>query len=203
MPIKSLYPSLPELPEINIHYALLRRPDQAEWPDFPVHIDAKTGETRSFREFVERVEWAATALGAPVEEGGLGLSAGNGDIIGIMSENCMVSSEHRGPFLIRFFLSSTFQDYITFAHACWHIATPFAPISSYSKPFELRHALTLAKVTCLFIDEKFLSMALPVAKEVGLPSKRIFVVTGHAQTNCHLSSLTINTCSTSKINRSR
>ena len=97
MPIKSLYPDLPELPEINFHYLLLRRPDQAKWPDFHVHIDAKTGKTRTFRDFVERVEWAATALGAPIEKGGLGLSAENGDMIGIMSENCMVSESRSFP----------------------------------------------------------------------------------------------------------
>ena len=103
MLIKSPYP---DLPEINVHCALLRRPDQAGWPDFPVHVDARTGKTRSFRDFVECVEWAATALGATVERGGLGLSAENGDMIGIMSENCMVSSVGIVRRLVRFFLKS-------------------------------------------------------------------------------------------------
>ncbi|KIL66830.1 hypothetical protein M378DRAFT_177655 [Amanita muscaria Koide BX008] len=159
MPIKSLYPDAPELPQINIHYPLLRRPEQEKWQNFPVHIDAKTGETRGFRDFVKRVEWAATALGSPVETDGLGLSASKNDMIGIMSENCM--------------------DYVTFAHACFYIATPFALISSHSKPFELKHTLALSKATCLFIDEKFLPTALPIAKEIGLPSERIFVMTGN------------------------
>ena len=86
MYIKSLYPEAPRPPpDTNAHMALLRRPDQAEWPDFALHIDARTGKTRTFREFVERIQYAATALG------GLGLSPENGDIIGIISFNCLVS----------------------------------------------------------------------------------------------------------------
>ncbi|KIL66829.1 hypothetical protein M378DRAFT_74729 [Amanita muscaria Koide BX008] len=160
MPIKSPYPATPAIPEVNAHYALLRRPDQAQWSNFPIHINAETGQSRGFKDFVQRVEWAATALGSPVDKGGLGLSGDNGDMIGIMSANCM--------------------DYITFAHACLYITTPFALISSYSKPFELKNTLTLSRATCLFIDEKFLSMALPIAKEAGLPSTRIFIMTGNA-----------------------
>lgn len=57
------------------------------------------------------------------------------------------------------------------------ITTPFALISSYSTPFELKHALTLSKATSLFVDAKFLPAVLPVAKEVGLPLNKIFVLT--------------------------
>lgn len=93
MHIQSLYPEIPPLSETNAHYALLRRPEQAEWPDFTLHIDAPTGKTRTFREFAERVQYAATALGAPVSQGGLGLSPENGDIVGIISHNCLVSKQ--------------------------------------------------------------------------------------------------------------
>ena len=174
MHIKSLYPEVPyPPPDTNAHIVLLRRPDQAEWPDFTLHIDARTGKTRTFREFVERIPYAATALG------GLGLSPENGDIIGIMSFNCMVSRYRcflRQPDLI---ISGPNQDYITLVHACLYIATPFALISALSKPFELKHALKLSKATCLFIDEKLLSTVLPVAIELGISSKRIFIMSGN------------------------
>ncbi|KAF8625992.1 hypothetical protein AX17_006716 [Amanita inopinata Kibby_2008] len=159
MYIKSPYPDVPPLPEVNVHHLTFGRPDQAEWPNFTLHIDAKSGRTRGYRRFLERIGYAAIALGAPVDEGGLGLSGENGDIIGIMSENCM--------------------DYITFVHACLYITTPFALISSYSTRFELKHALQLSKATCLFVDEKFLQLALPVAKAVGIPLRKVYVMTGH------------------------
>jgi hypothetical protein len=95
MHIKSLYPEVPSSPDTNAHIALLRRSDQAEWPEFAFHVDAQTGKTRTFRDFVQRVQYAATALGAPVSQGGLGLSPENGDIVGIMSFNCMVSTHRR------------------------------------------------------------------------------------------------------------
>jgi acyl-CoA synthetase (AMP-forming)/AMP-acid ligase II len=69
-----------------------------------------------------------------------------------------------------------FQEYITLVHACTRIAVPFALISSYSTQVELKHALTLSKVTRLFVDAKFLETVLPVAKEVGLSNDRIYLM---------------------------
>lgn len=110
MHIKSTHLEVPSLSDANAYYALLRRPDQAEWPNFTFHIDANTGKTRRFREYAERVQYAAMVLGAPVSQGGLGLSAENGDIIGIMSYNCMVSHYRRFP-----------------CHSCLSCATPGLP----------------------------------------------------------------------------
>ncbi|PFH48611.1 hypothetical protein AMATHDRAFT_149489 [Amanita thiersii Skay4041] len=159
MHFKSMYPDIPPLPPGNIHNLCLRRPDQADWPDYTVQIEAKTGKSRTFREFIQRVDYAATALGGPFNKGCLGLCAEKNDIIGIMSENSM--------------------DYVTFVHACLAIATPFALISSYSTRFELKHALQLSKSTCLFVDDKFIPLVLPVAKELGISSKKIYVMSGH------------------------
>lgn len=78
------------MPEANAHYLFFRRPDQAEWGNHTVHIDPVTGLKRKYQDFVARVQDAATALGAPVETGGLGLRAEDGEMIGIMSENCAV-----------------------------------------------------------------------------------------------------------------
>jgi acyl-CoA synthetase (AMP-forming)/AMP-acid ligase II len=108
-------------------------------------------------------------MGAPVAEGGLGMRAEDGEIVGIMSENC--------------------SDYIALVHSCLMIATPFALISSYSTPFELKHALTLSKATSLFVDAKFLPAVLHVAKEVGLPLNKVFVLAGHMKGRKSLSDL--------------
>lgn len=73
-----------------------------------------------------------------------------------------------------------FQDYITLVHSCLVMTTPFALISSYSTAFELRHALNLTKVTRLFVDAKLLPTLLPVAKEMGIPTDRIYLLLGDA-----------------------
>ncbi|KAG2009620.1 AMP dependent CoA ligase [Coprinopsis cinerea AmutBmut pab1-1] len=160
MYLKSPYPDPPALPETNAHNIFFRRPDQAEWPDYTLHIDATSGKKVMYREFVRRVEDLATALGTPSSQGGLGFSKENGDIVGIMMENS--------------------SDYIALIHANIALTTPFALISSYSTPFELKHALTLSKATALFVDAKFLPIVLPVAKEVGMDLNRIYVGTGQA-----------------------
>jgi len=61
-------------------------------------------------------------------------------------------------------------------HACLRITTPFALLSSYSTPFELRHALQLSKATRVFVDAKFLPIVIPVAKELGIRDDRIYVL---------------------------
>ena len=69
-------------------------PGQDDTPDYTLYIDAVSGRERSYYEFREMVRDGATALGAPVSEGGLGLNALADDIVGIYSYNCMVSVHH-------------------------------------------------------------------------------------------------------------
>ena len=66
-------------------------------------------------------------------------------------------------------------------HSCIFITIPFVPISSYSTAFELKHALTLTKVTRLFVDAKFLKNVLPVAKEIGMDLDRIYLMKGKVE----------------------
>ena len=91
---KSLIPSI-SFPPLNVVSGLLDRPDQKEWPDYTVHIDAITGVTRSFKQFRDRVSLAATALGVP---NGLGLSPERNDMVGILSDNCLVSHSYTTRF---------------------------------------------------------------------------------------------------------
>jgi hypothetical protein len=87
---RSLFPDLPEVAESNVHHLILDRPEQQDWPDYTLFVNVATGQRRSFREFVERVRDGATALGADVAQGGLGLRPENGELVGILSENCPV-----------------------------------------------------------------------------------------------------------------
>ena len=91
MYIKSSHPDITNSPEVNVHDVLFQRPDQAQWPeDFTLHIDARTGEKRTYREFIERVRLGATALGAPLSEGGMGLRGEDGELVGIIGHNSSV-----------------------------------------------------------------------------------------------------------------
>ncbi|KAG6852118.1 hypothetical protein C0991_002977, partial [Blastosporella zonata] len=161
MYLKSPFPDVPAPQEINAHHIFFNRPEQAEWPDYTLHIDAKTGKKRTFRQFKERVQLGATALGGPVADGGLGIRVEHGEIIGIMSHNS--------------------SDYIAILHSLLSLTVPFALISHYSTPFELKHALQLSKVTRLFVNAHLIPLVLPVAKEVGLPSSKIYVLGGRVR----------------------
>jgi len=160
MYLKSPYPDVPPQPNVNAHYYFFNRPGQAEWPNYTVHIDVETGEEIMYDDFLERIRDLATGLGASVDQGGLGIRAEDNEMIGIMGEN---SSE-----------------YITLVHASIRLAIPFAPISFYSTPFELKHALNLTKATRLFVDEKFLTTVVPVATELGIDLNHIYLMKGRS-----------------------
>ncbi|KAG2344422.1 acetyl-CoA synthetase-like protein [Suillus weaverae] len=151
---KSLFPDLPKVPESNVHHLFFNRPDQREWPDYTLFVNVATGQRRSFREFIERVRDGATALGADVTQGGLGLRPENGDIVGILSENC--------------------PDYVALLHSLLAITVPFALFSSYSTPYELKHANSLAQATRIFASPSLLQLALTL----GLPADRIYLLEG-------------------------
>ena len=93
MVFESLLPPVPNLTLPNAHHLFLNRPDQAEWKDYILHVDALTGKTRKWYEFKDRVKRGATVFGNldlfPHKEN---------EIVGILSENCVVgylSSEVR------------------------------------------------------------------------------------------------------------
>ena len=91
MYLKSSYPDPPVLPETNVHHIFFNRPEQTEWPDYVVHIDVETEEQIMYREFTARIQDLATGLGAPRYQGGMGLQAENGEMVGIIAENSSVS----------------------------------------------------------------------------------------------------------------
>ena len=82
----SLLPPIPDPPFPNAHHLFLNRPDQAEWEDYDLHVDAPTGKVRKWYEFKDRVKRGATAFGDP----GL-FPCEENKIVGVLSENCVVS----------------------------------------------------------------------------------------------------------------
>ncbi|KAG2109212.1 hypothetical protein BD769DRAFT_1498102 [Suillus cothurnatus] len=156
---KSMFPDLPVVPEANVHHLFFNRPEQQAWPDYTLYVNATTGRRWSFRQFVERVRDGATALGTDIDQGGLGISFAKGEIVGILSENCLV------------------QDYIALLHSLLAIAVPFAMISGFSTPFEFKHAVSLSQATRIFVSPSL----LPLALTSGLPDDRIYLLEGHIE----------------------
>ncbi|KAJ8502359.1 hypothetical protein ONZ45_g11839 [Pleurotus djamor] len=160
MYIKSLYPDPPPLKDVNFHHVLFGREDQKAWPDYTLFIDASDGRRCTHHEFLTNIDDGATALGASFETGCLGLSGDDGEMVGIMSDNSM--------------------EYITLIHSLLMATTPFALISSYSTKYELKHTLKLSGATCLFVQPKYLPLALSVAKEAGISNRKIYALGGRA-----------------------
>ena len=92
MVFQSLFPPVPDLPLTNIHNLVLNRPDQARWEDYVLHVDAVTGRARKWSEFKDRVARGATALGDPTH-----FPHEENAIVGIISENCIVSLSGLAP----------------------------------------------------------------------------------------------------------
>lgn len=67
-----------------------------------------------------------------------------------------------------------FQDYIALLHSLLAITVPFALFSSYSTPYELKHAHSLAQATRIFTSPSLLQLALTS----GLPADRIYLLEG-------------------------
>ncbi|KAJ7641374.1 hypothetical protein FB45DRAFT_900036 [Roridomyces roridus] len=165
MYIKSTFPPLPPVPEVNVHHILFGRPDQAEWPDFNLYIEEKTGRKRTFKDLYKRIEGGATALGAPVAEGGLGLNGDGEEIVGLVGDNSL--------------------DYVDIVHSLLRITTPFALISTYSTRFEMVHALKLTKATRLFVDARLVKNVLAALDDpdVHISPDKIYVLAGHPSKN--------------------
>ncbi|KAG8707742.1 hypothetical protein FRC11_007186, partial [Ceratobasidium sp. 423] len=74
--ITSPYGPLPPQPETNFIYALLHAPSPPRPPlpdDYVTHIDGITGEQRTFKQFVARINEVGAALLAPKDRGGLAI----------------------------------------------------------------------------------------------------------------------------------
>ncbi|KAJ7321145.1 hypothetical protein DFH08DRAFT_889999 [Mycena albidolilacea] len=160
MPIHSLYPPLPPVPDANVVHTMFGRPDQAEWPDYTIHVEEKTGRKRTYKHFLKQVELGATALGAKLSHGGLGLNGDGDEMIGLMGDNSL--------------------EYIDIILSLLMVTTPFALISAYSTRFELVHALKVTKVTRVFVDAKLLDNVLAAIEDpdVHITPDKIYILSG-------------------------
>ncbi|KAN0129536.1 hypothetical protein V8E53_012718 [Lactarius tabidus] len=145
-------------PTVNYYDWFLGRPELKSWPNYTLHIDPVTGERRRFRFVLDRFEHAATALVSSPSDGGLGLTAGQSGIVGILSENCL--------------------EYPVLVYALLKIAAPLALLPSHSTVHETTTLLKISGVTSLFVSEAKYSHAIAAAKGMGLPEDRIFILQG-------------------------
>ena len=88
--VKSLRSPNPAGPFINYYDFLFRRPELRSWPDYTLFVDVTTGRRRRFRETLAHIEDCATALTLAADEGGLDMEPGSNNVVGILSENCLV-----------------------------------------------------------------------------------------------------------------
>jgi acyl-CoA synthetase (AMP-forming)/AMP-acid ligase II len=71
------------------------------------------------------------------------------------------------------------KDYIVLMLALLKIAVPFALISCFSTPFELKHALKVTKSTRLFSASHLTAKALPVIQEAGIAKTKVYTMNGN------------------------
>lgn len=88
----SLFDPLPVPPAVNAFDFFFNRPDALQIPlDGVVHIDAITGVQRTRAELLSRVDACAREMCTPTSEGGLGLAEYKDVMVGVYSDNSLVS----------------------------------------------------------------------------------------------------------------
>ena len=90
MIINNLFPPLPPAPPVNVHHVLFNTPNaQSLRKDYIVYADADTGFQLTRAEFIVRIHDLATAMTAPVDQGGLGMRVGE-EMVAIFAPNSAV-----------------------------------------------------------------------------------------------------------------
>jgi acyl-CoA synthetase (AMP-forming)/AMP-acid ligase II len=94
MRVQSSSLDLPATSDANVFHHIWDRADQTSWPrDLTLYVEAKSGREWTYHEFHERVQAAATALIAPVSDGGLGIQPEDkNEVVAIISQNTVVST---------------------------------------------------------------------------------------------------------------
>ncbi|KZS92203.1 acetyl-CoA synthetase-like protein [Sistotremastrum niveocremeum HHB9708] len=156
MVINSPHGPLPELPLANIHDTIFRRPGAPEIPDHVSQIDARTGEQRTRKAFIELIRDGATALSSSIDDGGLGLRGDKGRMVGILSFNSL--------------------NYIALVHSLFIIATPFVPLSAHSTSSELAFLLSKSGATHIFVESTLLPKMLGTIRDAGISDDRILLL---------------------------
>ncbi|TFY76936.1 hypothetical protein EWM64_g7076 [Hericium alpestre] len=187
---KSLYPPIPDIDIPNYYDFVTGLEHFKSLPDYTLFIDGLTGEKRRLRAFFERVDACATALASEEAVGGLNVLANPNEIVGIFSENSMVRPT---PFFQTKHMPTSEQEWPTLVYSCLKIGVPFALLPAYSTAAEFRHLLKTSESTRLFVSPSVFETALTVAREVGLPEDRMYVLQGRVPGRTSLADLIQNT----------
>ncbi|ELU39027.1 AMP dependent CoA ligase [Rhizoctonia solani AG-1 IA] len=153
--IPSPFGPLPPLPETNFIYTILHSPSPPRPPlpdDYVTHIDGITGEQRTLKQLIARINELGAAFLAPRDQGGLAIRP-KGQVVGLLSSNTI--------------------DYPTVVFALLQTAIPVALLNSHSTAPELAHQLKLARVTHVIVGPSsipILKRALQIAglRNVGM-----------------------------------
>ncbi|KAI0036568.1 acetyl-CoA synthetase-like protein [Vararia minispora EC-137] len=170
---KSLYPQPPELSTCNYYNFVFSRPEIASWSDWTAFIDGLTGERRTFRSTVARIETAAVALT------NLGMVPGGAERIGILSENCM--------------------DYPVITLALLKLATPFVLFPAFGTVHESIALVKLSQATCLFVSLRLFPLGLVAAKAAGIPQDRVYLLHGRARGTHNFGDMIVQAKSTDRL----
>jgi len=157
MVFQSLLPPVPDISLPNAHHLFFNRPDQAEWEDYTIYVDALTGKARRWHEFKDRVKRGATAFGNPDL-----FPYTENEIVGIISENCV--------------------EYPVLAHSLLAAGIPFILFPASPTPYELKHLAKVSKVKKIFASPRNLKNARIIAEEAGFSeSNGVFILEGKVE----------------------
>ncbi|CAE6469024.1 unnamed protein product [Rhizoctonia solani] len=151
---------LPPLPETNFAYTVLHAPSppRPSLPDdYVTHIDGITGEQRTLKQFISRVNEVGAALIAPKDQGGLALRPKD-QVVGLLSSNCI--------------------DYPVVVFALLQTTIPLALLNSHSTAPELAHQLKLARVSQVIVGPSSIPVLKQALQIAGLRNVGITVLEG-------------------------
>ncbi|CAE6461399.1 unnamed protein product [Rhizoctonia solani] len=158
--ITSPYGPLPPQPETNFIYSLLHAPSPPRPPlpdDYVTHIDGITGEQRTLKQFVARINEVGAALLAPKDQGGLAIQPKE-QVVGLLSSNCI--------------------DYPVVVFALLQTTIPLALLNSHSTAPELAHQLKLARVDHVVVGPSSVSVLKQALQIAGLRNVEMTIVEG-------------------------
>ncbi|KAL5632519.1 hypothetical protein ACGC1H_005464 [Rhizoctonia solani] len=151
---------LPPVPETNFIHTLLHASSPPRPPlpdDYVTHIDGITGEQRTLKQLVARINEVGAALLAPKEQGGLAIRPKD-QVVGLLSTNCI--------------------DYPVVVFALLQTTIPVALLNSHSTAPELAHQLKLARVSHVIVGPSSVSVLTQALQIAGLRNIGMTIVEG-------------------------
>ncbi|CUA72512.1 hypothetical protein RSOLAG22IIIB_04909 [Rhizoctonia solani] len=158
--IQSPFGPLPPVPETNFINTILHAPSPPRPPlpdDYVTHIDGITGEQRTLKQLIARINQVGAALVAPKDQGGLAIRPKE-QTVGLLSTNCI--------------------DYPVVVFALLQTTIPVALLNSHSTAPELAHQLKLARVSHVIVGPSSVSVLKQALQIAGLRDVGMTVMEG-------------------------